>query len=354
MMKLPLEKERIPVKQILIYGFLPSFLKKIIYRIKGYKIGSNVHIGFGSIITAEIVRIGNNVDIGFLNIIRSKKIEIGECSSIASFCYINTERLKIGKDTVIREQVSVNGLKTPESGLTIGDRCLVGQSVILDTTMPIIIGNDCGIGGRSLLFTHSSRLSRLDGFPVKFGSIKMGNNVWISWNSFIRSGVEIGDNVVVQPNVEVFKSIPSNSIFIGRENRIVPNFFYKPVPKEKKGEVIKNILNDFVKYIEYEGIKGIKQNGTVSCRIGNLNYRIIIQEDKEVELHPGDCNILLKVNGINEIKGELKDSDMILAFEEKTRHGSNLLGEELVNFFSRYGIRFIRTETNINIYPPSN
>lgn len=342
-MKLPLQKERIPVKQIILYGFLPSFLKKFIYRIKGFKIGSNVQIGFGSIIIAENAVINNNVQIGFLTVIKSKKIEIGEFSSIASLCFINTENLKIGKDTIIREMVSVNGLKTPESALIIGDRCLIGQSVILDTTMPIILGNDCGIGGRSMLFTHSSRLSKLDGFPVKFGHIKVGNNVWISWNSFIRSGVEIGDNVVIQPNVEVYKSIPPNSIFVGRLNRVVPNFFYKPVATDKRINVVNEIIDDFIKYLEYEGISGITKNGSVSCRIDDSDYRIIIQEDKEVELLSDSNNILLTLNGVNTIKGKLKKTDMVLAFEEKTRNGSNLLGEELVNFFSRYGIRFERT-----------
>ena len=342
-MKLPLQQKRIPVKQIILYGFLPSFLKKIIYRLKGYKIGSNVTIGFGSIIIGKDVIIDDNVEIGFLSIVKSKKVKIGECSSIASLCFIDTDCLNIGKDTTVRELVSVHGLKTPESGLIIGDRCLIGQSVLLDTTMPIIMGNDCGIGGRSMLFTHSSRLSQLEGFPVKFGHIKLGNNVWISWNSFIRSGVEIGDNVVVQPNVEVFKSIPPNSIFIGRENRIVPNFFYKPVASEKKAQIVKRIVNDFVKYMEYEGLRGIKSNGTVSCSINNYNYRIIVQEDEEVEFLSDDRNILLSVNGTNTVKGKIRNTDMVLSFEKKTRYGSNLLGEELVDFFSRYGIRFVRT-----------
>ena len=54
------EKARIPIKQMLLYGFLPNFLKILIYRIKGYKIGKKVSIGFGSIICGDIVTIGNN------------------------------------------------------------------------------------------------------------------------------------------------------------------------------------------------------------------------------------------------------------------------------------------------------
>ena len=37
-----IQKSRFPIKEILFVGLLPSFLKKSIYQIRGYKIGANV------------------------------------------------------------------------------------------------------------------------------------------------------------------------------------------------------------------------------------------------------------------------------------------------------------------------
>ena len=349
-MKLPLQKERIPVKQILLFGLMPSFLKIIIYKIRGFKIGSNVNIGYGSVIISKDVIIKDNVQIGFFSVIKAKKIEIGEYSSIASLCFIDTEYFKIGKDTRIREQVKVGGIKTPDSELIVGDRCLINHSTFLNTTMPIVIGNDSAIGGHSLLFTHSSWLSKLDGFPVKFGPIKIGNNVWLSWQTFITASVEIGDDVIVQPNAVVSKNIPDNSIFTSLQNRIIPNILYKPVTFESKMQMIKQIVKDFLDYMEYQGIKVNNENGIAFCLIDRINYRIIIQEDEKVEFSSNYCSILLTFKESNNLIGKISNKDMVLSFIEKTRRGSNLLGEELINFFSRYGIRFKRKVLKIYLF----
>ena len=341
-MKLPLNKERIPIKQIILFGLLPSFLKILIYKLKGFKIGKNVTIGFGSIIVAKEVEIKKNVQIGFLSILQADKIEIDEYTSIASFCFVETGYLKIGKDTRIREQVKVGILKSPESKLIIGDRCLINQSVLLNTTRPIIIGDDSAVGGHSFLFTHSSWLSQLDGFPVKFEPIKIGNYVWISWKTFINPGVEIGDYSLIQPNAVVSKNVPANSIYTGIQNRIIPNTFYPNVSVQEKKLIVRQILNDFIEYMRYEGLEVNTDNGSLSCSIDHFKYSIVIKESENVDLKSSNYNITLSFLDSDNIIGKLNDRDMLMDFNNKNRYGTNLLGEELIKFFSRYGIRFNR------------
>lgn len=341
-MKLPLMRERLPVKSFLLYGLIPAFLKKFIYRIKGFKIGSNVKIGFGSIIVAKEVEISDNVCIGYFTILKAKKIEIGTYSQIASLCFFDTEHIKIGEDTRIRENVYAGGLKTPESELIIGDRCLVAQMSSFNPTMPIIIGDDSSIGGYSLLFTHSSWLSQLEGFPVKFGPIKIGKNVWGSYRVFITAGVEIGDYVILQPNSVVSKNIPPNSIFSSNPNRIIPNFFHTTKTFEEKKKIIQQILQSFIEYLNYNEINLKVENGIIACLIDKQPYNIIIQDKEEIKLSSYNFNILITFLKFEKLPDEIGVNDMILSLEEKTRYGSNLLGEELIKFFSRYGIRFIR------------
>ena len=309
---------------------------------KGFRIGSNVKIGLGSIIIAKDVVIGNNVQIGLLNVIRARHIEIGDYTTIASLCYVDTEYLKIGKDTRIREQVSVGGIKTQNSKLIVGDRCLINHFAFLNPSMPIIIGNDTAIGGRSLIFTHSSWLSQLEGYPVKLCPIKIGNYVWISWQTTITAGVEIGDYVVVQPNVVVSKNIPSNSIFTGLQNKIIPGPFYPKVEEEEKKKIIKQIVHNFIEYMEYHGVKVNIKNDSAFFSINNKYYRLIVQEDENIELLSNYYNVLLNIKYSNYLTRIINKKDMVLSFEDKTRRGSNLLGEELVKYFSRSGIRFSR------------
>ena len=61
-----IKRKKIPVKEIILIGFLPSFLKKIIYKLKGYKIGKNVSFGIGSVIIGKDVTIGDNSSFGLV------------------------------------------------------------------------------------------------------------------------------------------------------------------------------------------------------------------------------------------------------------------------------------------------
>lgn len=174
-----IKKSRIPIKQLILYGFLPSFIKKIIYRFKGYKIGNHVYIGLGSVIIGKKVEIKDNANIGFLSIISANNIRIDRFVTIGSFVYINTECLEVGEDSKIREHVYVAGLTTPESKLKLGKRCSILQYSFLNPTKAITFGDDSGIGGCCQVFTHGSWLSKLDCYPVTFDSITIGNNIWI-------------------------------------------------------------------------------------------------------------------------------------------------------------------------------
>ena len=171
------KKKKIPFKYIILIGLLPSFLKKIIYRIKGYKIGKNVSFAIGSVNFGKNVKIGDNSSFGLVSVVRAKNIHIGRHVTIGALTMIDTEKFIIGDDSRINEKVIVGGIKTPESILEIGKRSIIMEYSFINPTKPIYIGDDTGIGGHCLLFTHGSWLSQLDGFPVTYAPIKLGNRV---------------------------------------------------------------------------------------------------------------------------------------------------------------------------------
>ena len=236
-----IKKSRLPIKEIILIGLFPSILKRFIYRLKGYKIGNKVRFGFGSIIQGKKVIIGDNSKFGFFTIVRGKEINIGRFVQIGAASIIDTPRIEIDDDAKINEQVYIGGLSTPNSLFKLGKRTIIMQMSFINPAEPIIIGDDTGIGGHCLLFTHGSWSSQLDGFPVTFSSITLGNNVWLPWRVFIMPGVKVGDNVVIGANSLVSMNLPSNCLAAGSPAKVIKENYPSALSNDTRQTIVKNI-----------------------------------------------------------------------------------------------------------------
>jgi acetyltransferase-like isoleucine patch superfamily enzyme len=338
---------KIPFKTVVTIGILPSFLKKLLYRIRGYKIGKNVSIGPGSVIIGKKVTIGDNVKIGLVTIIRGEEIIIERFVTIGSFTVIDSGKLFIGEDSRINEQVIIGGMKTPASGLKLGKRTIIMEYSFINTTLPIEIGNDTGIGGHCLLFTHGSWLNQLDGFPVTFAPIKLGNNVWLPWRVFIMPGVEVGDNVVIGANSLITKNLPSNVLAAGSPAKIIKENYPEKPDDSVRYDIITNIINEFIAYLNHHQNKTLikTQEGNITLEIskGNRSYWIYyLSKNLKNFTIPGKEHLLiLDYESPGE---EFKDVSMIIDLRRKTRYGKTEIGEEFVKYVSRFGLRFNRLD----------
>lgn len=91
----------------------------------------------------------------------------------------------------------------------------------------IEIGDFCQFASSSLIADtdfHSVkpdiRLNQMQGIPFSFDEvkkkkIKIGNNVWVGWNTIILKGVTIGDNSVIAAGSVVVKNVPANVMVAG-------------------------------------------------------------------------------------------------------------------------------------------
>lgn len=344
-----LKKTRLPIKQIILIGFLPTFIKKIIYRLKGHKIGRNVSIGLGSVIIGNEVDIGSETKIGFLTVIRAKKIKINRYVKIGSFNFIDTESIEIGEDTRINEQVIIAGIKTPESRFCIGKRGIIMEYSYINPTKPIIMGDDCGIGGHCLLFTHGSWLSQIDGFPVTFAPITFGDRVWLPWRIFIMPGVTIGSDVVVGANSLVTKNLPSNCLAAGSPAKIISENYPPQISFEKRKNIFLNILDDFASYMNYNDISTEKRSDESNKIILNLskndvNYQILFTDCLKGINFETDDNLLIVDDPSVSISNISTRFTAAINLATKERIGKSKVGEEFIGFLSRYGIRFNRIE----------
>lgn len=341
-----IKKTRIPVLHIVMIGFLPSFLKKFVYRLKGYKIAGDVSLSLGCVIIGKDVEIGKKSSIGFFTIIRARKIKIGRFVKIGAMSAIDTESFLIDDDARINEQVYIGGTKTPQSSLTMGKRTIIMQASYINPTMPITIGDDSGIGGHCLLFTHGSWNSILEGYPVKFAPITIGKKVWLPWRVFVMPGVSIGDGVVVGADSMINKDIPAHCLVAGSPAKIIKENIPQPLREDEKKEIINDIFKEFIWHLNHHDFitekKIIVGGFEISIKNKGTSAVILFFETIADVMQAKTSNSILVLN-----KGEAKLTSnyaMVISLESTNRIGTSDVGEELVQFLSRYGVRFNRLD----------
>lgn len=337
-------KNRIPVFQIATIGILPSFLKIFIYRLKGYKIAKNVKLGIGCVVIGKDVEIGKNSSIGFFTIVRANKIKIGRFVKIGALSAIDTELFSIDDDARINEQVYIGGMKTPESALIMGKRTIIMQASYINPTKPIIIGDDSGIGGHCLMFTHGSWNSVLDGYPVKFAPITIGKKVWLPWRVFVMPGINIGDGSVIGADSLITKDVPANSLAAGSPAKIVKSNFPDALTENQSLQIVNDIFIEFIAYLKHHQFN-VSQNTTTTgfdLKITNSKLQSFIKFENSYTQSSQTNDAVLVL-----FKGELPlntNYKMAICFETKQRIGTSKIGEEFVTFLSRYGVRFNRLD----------
>ncbi|MEO8448953.1 MAG: hypothetical protein ABI647_04125 [Gemmatimonadota bacterium] len=313
----------------------------------GYRIGRHVKIAFGGIVAGKSVELGDHVEIGLLAVVMGRHITIGRHSSVGTMSYISCERIEIGEDAKIREQVYVGGPPLPESLFRLGSRTIILQMAFINPTKPVIIGDDTGIGGHCLIFTHGSWLSALDGYPVNYEPVTLGKSVWLPWRVFLMPGTTIGDGAVIGANSLVSGTIPPYSLAVGSPAKVIkqaPDFPRRLTPAERSAKVVE-MLTELDRYLEYEGV-AIRDEPP---------FRIYERQGKRARLRwvrAGE-SVGTVTRGDTVLAEQALSPDQVADFRNRgvywldldgrsrSRDGSALT-EELTAFIGRYGIRLPR------------
>ncbi len=330
---------------------MPSPLRRLAYRwLLGYEVGRGVSFAFGSAVVGKKVRLADHVSIGLLTVVQGRQISIGRHSSIGMMSYLSCERIEIGEDARIREQVFVGGPALPESLFKLGDRTIVLQQANINPTKPVIIGNDSGIGGHCLIFTHGAWLNQMDGYPVTYEPVSIGESVWLPWRVFVMPGATIGDGSVIGANSLVTGAIPPYSLAVGSPAKVIrsaPNF-PKQVSEAERQKMVVEMMGEFDLYMAYEEV--------VIERVGECAvYRAKKQPAQRLfylsgtvlplsELRGGDTVLALRPLQAVERADLLRIKAYWLDLAGRTRSEQGApLTEELAQFLFRYGIRLPRS-----------
>ncbi len=197
--------------------------------------GKNVVIEDGVSIRGGTVVLGDNVTIKRgTSIEATERLLVGKNSIIGEHNVIAGRDISLGREFFSNHHAEIGGGSCLEktSKLEIGYWFHLGSYAIINTAMPVKIGNECGFGRFSNIFTHGAYQSILDGYPVDFAPVTVGSNVWAP-SATINSGVTIGDCVVIAAGSIVKKNLPSCCVAAGNPAKILMENLY---PRKLKPE----------------------------------------------------------------------------------------------------------------------
>lgn len=176
-------KFKVKVVLAVLISVLPSFIKIFIYRnFYRAKIGKNVRVGFGAVLCFSEMSLADHVRIGGLTVILVSKLNLEKKARVGSFTRIICYAVLLGCSAKIASWVSILAdHRDSQTTFEAGAESWIFDYCYINPTCPITLGRNVGVGGGSYLFTHGFWLSKLDGYPVGFGSIDIADDVWLPW-----------------------------------------------------------------------------------------------------------------------------------------------------------------------------
>ena len=107
-----------------------------------------------------------------------------------------------------------------------------------------------------MIWTHGAWLDITQGFPADFGPVHIGKNVWLPARSIVLPNVCIGDNVVIGINSIINRDLPDGCFAAGSPCKVIKeNCYPKKLTEEEKYSILENIVKDYIKLLQYKGIK---------------------------------------------------------------------------------------------------
>lgn len=134
------------------------------------------------------------------------QFHIAKTSTKRYIAYLRRKGCKIGKNLIIHNSINY---------------------ISIDITRPslIEIGDNVYFNKNLSLITHDFMTGLFRDVYHEFipssGKIKIGDNVCFGQNCTVLKGVTIGNNVIIGYGSLVTKSIPSNSVAVGRPARVI-------------------------------------------------------------------------------------------------------------------------------------
>ncbi len=161
--------------------------------------------------------------------VQSGRLKVGRGVAIGAYGYVDCaarDGLVLGDRVTLRERVwiqSRSGLNERAAGLTIGCGTYIGPNAVIGLGGPVAIGEGVQIGA-GLTITAESHEAGPDGSfvsgTVSRRGVTIGDRCWLGNNVSILDGVTIGEGSVIGAGSIVTRSIPAYSVAMGAPAKV--------------------------------------------------------------------------------------------------------------------------------------
>lgn len=321
----------------ILLALTPSFIHVAFRRMMGASIGKGSRIKFGTILISKKITLGKNVKIGPFAYVSAKELNVDNSTKIKALSAVSARIVDLGKYVHVSPLSIISGDHSEKSIFKVGDHSRFFPFCWIETGEGVEIGSNSGIGGHTLIFTHGVWPDYLDGGPVAFGPVKIGDNVWLPWRVFVMPNVEIGSNAIIGANSTVNKSIPENVVAAGTPARVVRGSASADLSSDEKMERALYVLTEFMNDINF------KHESTLQIVDHSLKLAgSCISIDKKETATDGDLVFLvnesatetemkaLNLKGISVINHSTKEAYTI---------GKDSFHSDFIDFLRKYGVR---------------
>jgi acetyltransferase-like isoleucine patch superfamily enzyme len=200
-------------------------------------------------IKADNLIIGKNTVIEKNAIIRgingnAKNVIIGDNCYIGEYVQIICDDFSLGDYSKIQHHTNIHGYLPCH----IGHNAWIGQYTIIDSIGGTQIGNNCGIGAHSQIWSHIKFGDTLEG--CRFLSEKkmlIGNDVWFVGHCIV-SPIVAEDKSMAMVGSVVTKDMAFNNIYAGSPAKSISDkvgFQFKDVSNDEKFEKLSSYLSEW-------------------------------------------------------------------------------------------------------------
>jgi acetyltransferase-like isoleucine patch superfamily enzyme len=243
-------------------------------------------------ILAEELIIGEGTFIEPTAIIRgvngkAKRIVIGDHCYIGKNVQIICDDFSLGDYSKIHHDTNVHGYKP----CRIGHNAWIGQFCIIDSIGGTTIGDNCGIGAHSQLWSHIKYGDTLEGCRfISEKALDVGKDVWFVGHCIV-SPIRANDKSMAMVGSVITKDMEKNMIYAGSPAKEITSKIggqFKDVTTQEK-------LDKMVNYLNLSGSdpEQIKIVATKADIIENgLSYFAVAERVYSKTLHPEEVKFM--------------------------------------------------------------
>lgn len=132
-------------------------------------------------------------------------------------------------DKYVKFYNNVNITVGRNASLEIGENTTINKYTSIVSLDKIVIGKNCLIGENVKIYDNNHKVDIIDGLQLpnhkEFNTscVIIGNNCWLGSNVTILKGVTVGDNSIIGAGCIIYKSVPSNTTVINKQDLVFKN-----------------------------------------------------------------------------------------------------------------------------------